>query len=222
MIAVVDYGAGNVQSVVNALEAIGADAVLTADGETIRSARGVIVPGVGAARDTMRNLERGGLIAPVLDVMAAGTPYLGVCMGMQALMTFSEEHGGQRCLDVVPGVVRQLETDLAVPHMGWNAVNPTKFGGGHPLLDGIPSGAEFYFVHSFACFPHDQAWVLAETEYGPTFPSIIGHGNIMSTQFHPEKSGAYGMQLLRNFIRIVQAGSVEKLVAERVGAPECL
>lgn len=220
MIAVVDYGAGNVQSVVNALEAIGADAVLTTDPEAIRSARGVIVPGVGAARDTMQNLERGGLIAPVLDVMAANTPYLGVCMGMQALMTYSEEHGGQRCLDVVPGVVRQLETDLAVPHMGWNAVNPTEFGDGHPLLDGIPGGAEFYFVHSFACFPNDPEWVLAETEYGPTFPSIIGHGNIMSTQFHPEKSGAYGMQLLRNFIRIVQAGGVEKLVAERVGAPE--
>lgn len=141
-------------------------------------------------------------------------------MGMQALMTFSEEHGGQRCLDVVPGVVRQLETDLAVPHMGWNAVVRTEHGNGHPLLDSIPDGAEFYFVHSFACFPNDPEWVLAETEYGPTFPSIIGHGNIMSTQFHPEKSGTYGMQLLRNFIRIVQSGGVEKLVAERVGAPE--
>ncbi len=220
MIAVVDYGAGNVQSVVNALEAVGADAVLTADPEVIRSAAGVIVPGVGAARDTMQNLERGGLIAPVLDVMAADTPYLGVCMGMQALMTFSEEHGGQTCLDVVPGVVRRLETDLAVPHMGWNAVNPTEHGNGHPLLDGIPVGAEFYFVHSFACFPHDPEWVLTETEYGATFPSMIGRGNIMSTQFHPEKSGTYGMRLLRNFIRIVEAGGVDRLVGVRAGAAE--
>jgi glutamine amidotransferase len=220
VIAVVDYGAGNVQSVVNALEAIGADAVLTTDPEVIRAAAGVIVPGVGAARDTMQNLERGGLIAPVLDVMAANTPYLGVCMGMQALMTFSEEHGGQRCLDVVPGVVRQLETDQAVPHMGWNAVTPTVHGAGHPLLDGIPGGAEFYFVHSFACFPTDPEWVLAETGYGGMFPSIIGRGNIMSTQFHPEKSGTYGMRLLRNFIRIAQSGGVQNLAAATAGAPE--
>lgn len=217
MIAVVDYGAGNVQSVVNALEMIGADAELTTDPAVISSAAGGIVPGVGAARDTMQNLERRGLVQPVLDVIAAGTPYLGICMGMQALMTYSVEHGGQRCLDVVAGVVRDLETDQAVPHMGWNAVNPTQQGAGHPLLDGIPAGAEFYFVHSFACFPDDPAWVLAETEYGSSFPSIIGRANIMSTQFHPERSGPYGLRLLRNFVRIVEAGGVERLQVERSG-----
>lgn len=214
MIVVVDYGAGNVQSVVNALEAIGAEAILTTDPEAIRAAEGVIVPGVGAAKDTMENLQRAGLVEPVMDVIAAGTPYLGVCMGMQALMTYSVEHGGQQCLDVVPGVVRELETDLAVPHMGWNAVVPTSAGAGHPLLDGIPDGAEFYFVHSFACFPADPQWVLAETDYGSPFPSIIGRGNIMSTQFHPEKSGEYGLHLLRNFIRIARAGGVERLSAQ--------
>jgi imidazole glycerol-phosphate synthase subunit HisH len=213
MIVVVDYGAGNVQSVVNALEAIGAETVLTTDPETIRAAEGVIVPGVGAAKDTMENLQRAGLIEPLMDVIASGTPYLGVCMGMQALMTYSVEHGGQQCLDIVPGVVRELETDLAIPHMGWNAVKATGAGAGHPLLGGIPEGAEFYFVHSFACFPTDPDWVLAETEYGAPFPSIIGRGNIMSTQFHPEKSGDYGLQLLRNFIRIARAGGVGHLSA---------
>ena len=217
MIVVVDYGAGNVQSVVNALEKIGADALLTTDPETIRTAAGVIVPGVGAAKDTMENLERSGLIEPVMDVIAAGTPYLGICMGMQALMTYSVEHGGQRCLDIVPGVARELETDLAVPHMGWNAVEATQAGRGHPLLDGIPDGAEFYFVHSFACFPDDRAWVLAETGYGSPFPSIIGGRNIMSTQFHPEKSGAYGLRLLKNFIAIAQAGGVEKMTERSTG-----
>jgi imidazole glycerol-phosphate synthase subunit HisH len=218
MIVVVDYGAGNVQSVVNALEAIGADVTLTTDPAAIRSARGVIVPGVGAAKDTMDNLQAAGLVEPVMDAISSGTPYLGICMGMQALMTFSEEHGGQQCLDVVHGVVRELDTSLAVPHMGWNALHPTSVGLDHPLLDGIPVGAEFYFVHSFACFPDDPQWVLAETEYDTKFPSIIGRGNIMSTQFHPEKSGPYGLRLLRNFIRIVEAGGVEQMRQSRAGA----
>src|SRR5690606_37456621 len=119
---------------------IGADAHLTNDPHLIASAQGVIVPGVGAAKDTMENLEKAGLIGPVTDVISSGKPYLGVCMGMQALMTYSVEHGGQRCLDIVRGVVRELETDLAVPHMGWNAVWTTSSGKGHPLLDGIPDG----------------------------------------------------------------------------------
>lgn len=218
MIVVVDYGAGNVQSVVNALGALGSDATLTTDPSTIRAAHGVIVPGVGAARDTMQNLERGGLVEPVLESIAAGVPYLGICMGMQALMTYSVEHGGQRCLDVVPGVVRELETDLAVPHMGWNGVLPTTHGRSHPLLDGIPDGAELYFVHSFACFPDDPEWVLAETDYDGRFPCIIGRENVMATQFHPERSGPYGLRLLRNFLRIADAGGVDQLATTESGA----
>lgn len=220
MIAVVDYGAGNVQSVVNALDAIGADARLTTDPATIRSAQGLIVPGVGAARDTMTNLERGGLVEPIMDAVRAGRPYLGICMGMQALMTYSEEHGGQPCLDVVPGAVRELGVDLAVPHMGWNGVRRTSVGETHPLLAGIPDGAEFYFVHSFACFPDDPSWVLAETTYGIPFPSIIGRGNMMSTQFHPERSGVYGLRLLRNFTSIVAAGGVDSPAVQLAGAVE--
>lgn len=218
MIAVVDYGAGNVQSVVNALEAIGVNAHLTSEADVVTSADGVIVPGVGAARDTMRNLEAAGLVEPIKTVIANETPYLGICMGMQALMTYSEEHGGPRCLDVIPGAARLIETDLQVPHMGWNAVEPTAIGKDHPLFDGLPDGAEFYFAHSFVCEPDDQTWVLAETEYGGRFACAVGRSNIMGVQFHPEKSGPYGMRLLRNFAAIVDRGGVDAARAALAGA----
>jgi glutamine amidotransferase len=210
VIAVVDYGAGNVQSVVNALAAIDAPVILTNDSDAILAADGVIVPGVGAAQDTMRNLERHGVVAPLLEIIGRGTPYLGICMGMQALMTHSEEHGGQRCLDVIPGRVRRIDTTLPVPHMGWNQASPTPQAAGHPLLRGIAPDAHVYFVHSFVCVPSDPEWVLAETQYGsePPFASILGRGNLMGTQFHPEKSGAAGLQLLRNFVAYVSSAPV--------------
>lgn len=210
MIAVVDYGAGNVQSVVNALERIGVDNHLTASSEVIATASGLIVPGVGAARDTMRNLQAAGLVEPVLAFIESGRPYLGICMGMQALMTTSQEHGGQDCLDIVNGSARLLEVDLQVPHMGWNAVAYTAGAGGHPLFDGIPDGSDFYFAHSFACYPDDQDWVLGTTDYGTPFPSVVGRDAVMAVQFHPEKSGPNGLRLLGNF-----AG----FVASRAGRP---
>lgn len=217
MIAVVDYGAGNVQSVVNGLEFIDADAVLTTDPAVIDAAAGVIVPGVGAARDTMQSLTAAGLVPPVLRAVSSGRPFLGICMGMQALMTYSDEHGGQPCLDVIPGVARRLATDLAVPHMGWNGVLPVGAGVGHPLLDGLPPGADVYFAHSFACFPDSPGWVLAETDYGERFPCIVGRDNVLGVQFHPEKSGVYGLRLLENFLAIVEAGGVAARRAAAVG-----
>ena len=135
MIAVVDYGAGNTQSVLNALQSVlpaGVDALLTADAQIVQAADGVIVPGVGAAQDTIANLTRAGLVEPVLAAIRRDVPYLGICMGMQALMTYSEENGGQPCLDVIPGAVRKFVTDLPVPHMGWNDVRVTAAGQGHP------------------------------------------------------------------------------------------
>ncbi len=214
-IAVVDYGAGNVQSVANALEAVGIRAELTTDPATIRRADGVIVPGVGAAQDTIGNLERGGLIEPVLDVIRRDVPYLGICMGMQALMTYSEENDGQPCLDVIPGVVRRLRPALPVPHMGWNQVVTTPAGSSHPILDDIPDAADFYFVHSYVCAPDDPEWVIAETDYDGRFACMLGRGNLIGTQFHPEKSGEIGLQLLANFARIVEAGGVEQVIAAR-------
>src|SRR5690349_17979849 len=133
-IVVVDYGAGNVQSVVNALDALGVPALLTYDGDVIRHADGVIVPGVGAAQDTITNLEQRGLVEPILEIISRDVPYLGICMGMQALLTLSDEDGGQRCLDVVPGTGRRFETTMPVPHMGWNQVNRTLAGANHPIF----------------------------------------------------------------------------------------
>jgi len=210
MIAVVDYGAGNVQSVVNALDRIGVENHLTADPAVIHQAAGLIVPGVGAARDTMQNLEAAGLVGPVLAFIESSRPYLGICMGMQALMTTSHEHGGQDCLDVIRGSARMLDVDLQVPHMGWNAVDYTAVAAGHPLFDGIPDGSDFYFAHSFACYPDDPDWVLGTTNYGSAFPSVVGRDAIMAVQFHPEKSGPNGLRLLGNFAAIV---------ASRTGQP---
>jgi glutamine amidotransferase len=216
MIAVVDYGAGNVQSVVNALDRIGVENHLTADPRHISAAAGVIVPGVGAARDTMRNLEAAGLVEPILDFIASGKPYFGICMGMQALMTESHEHGGQKCLGTIEGVARLLEIDLQVPHMGWNAVDYTGQSYRHPLFDGIPNGSEFYFAHSFACFPADPDWVLATTDYGLPFPSVVGNGPVMAVQFHPEKSGPNGLRMLWNFASLVVSGARTPATVMRV------
>jgi glutamine amidotransferase len=214
VIAVVDYGAGNVQSVVNALEAIDAPAVLTSDPRVVLAADGVIVPGVGAAQDTIANLERGGLVEPVLQVIRRETPYLGICMGMQALMSYSEEHGGQRCLDVIPGRVSLMQAGpgMPVPHMGWNQVIVTDVFREHPLMEGIPQGAEFYFVHSFVCVPDDPDWVMAETVYGAPFAAMLARGNLMNAQFHPEKSGRHGLRLLANFVALVARGGVRQPV----------
>jgi glutamine amidotransferase len=215
-IVVVDYGAGNVQSVVNALDALGIPAELTSDAAVVRRADGVIVPGVGAAQDTITNLERRGLVEPVLDIISRDVPYLGICMGMQALMSSSDENGGQDCLNVIPGVGRRFKTSLPVPHMGWNQVTRTPAGAGHPIFDDIPDSAEFYFVHSYYCAPTDPAYVLAETDYDGNFACVVGRGNMVATQFHPEKSGAFGLRLLANFARIVAAGGVERSSAARV------
>lgn len=200
MIAVVDYGAGNLASVVNALRHLGVEAVVTRDAGTILAAAGVIVPGVGAAEDTMRHLDGLALSPVVREVIAAGTPYLGICMGMQALMTVSYEGGEHRCLGVVPGAVRRLPGGQPVPHVGWNQV---RHGGAHPLFAGIPDGAEFYFVHSYYVEPETPDWTGATTDYGLTFTSAIVRHNVMGTQFHPEKSGRWGLRLLANFARIV-------------------
>ena len=199
MIAVVDYGAGNLASVVNALHRVGADAMVTQDPSTILSATGVIVPGVGAAADTMRHLDGLGLSPVIRQVIARGTPYLGICMGMQALMTVSYEGGAHPGLDVIPGAVRRLPGGQPVPHMGWNQVHQVVES---PLFDGIPDNAEFYFVHSYYIDPTDPCWTGGVTEYGVGFTSAIVHRNVMGTQFHPEKSGRWGLQLLANFARI--------------------
>jgi glutamine amidotransferase len=218
-IAVIDYGAGNLRSVAHAVEHVGLPSVVTADAATILAADGVILPGVGAAADTMRNLQERDLVGVVKELVARGTPFFGVCMGLQALFTASEEGGEHPCLDVLPGRVRRFPaaTDpitggtLSIPHMGWNQVRqvsrPSEDGASgrpHPFFDGIPDGANFYFVHSYYVEPRDPGAVAGETEYGVTFPSVVCRANVMATQFHPEKSGDHGLMLYRNFGRIVR------------------
>lgn len=212
MIAVIDYGAGNLRSAVRALQHVGAQLCVTDDPALIRSAQGVVLPGVGATQDTMQELERRRLIAPIREVVAAGRPFLGICVGMQVLAEASEEFGEHACLGIVPGRVRKLPSTAGkVPQIGWNQVRLS--GAAHPLLAGIPDGTDFYFVHSYYVDTPDPALVIGRTDYGIAFPSVLGAGNLAATQFHPEKSGRWGLALLRNFVELVAAESGQPAAA---------
>ncbi len=200
-IIVVDYGAGNLASVVNALERVGAPVVASRDPAALDEADGVIVPGVGAAADTMRHLSELGFVPRLRATIERGVPFLGICMGLQVLLEVSYEGGEHRCLGIVPGVVRRLPEQVTVPHMGWNEVRLRR---PHPLFAGIPAGTDFYFVHSFYADPSDETWILGETDYGVRFASVLARGNVMATQFHPEKSGRWGLRLLENFVTLVE------------------
>jgi len=203
VIAIVDYGAGNLRSVQKALEKLGYEARLTSEPKEVSSSAGVILPGVGSACGIMGGLRRSGMVAPIKDVIARGIPFLGVCMGLQVLFTGSDEGGGEECLDVLPGRVRRLPPGLKVPHMGWNGVRQLT---PHPLWQSIPDGSYFYFVHSYYVDPIDRSVIAGETEYGIPFTSAIARGNLMGTQFHPEKSGALGVRLYESFARLVKDG----------------
>lgn len=202
MIAVVDYGRGNLGSVVKALTRVGADAVITQDPEVVARAGALIIPGDGAFADAMASLDRLGLVGPLRTHLLAGRPFLGICLGYQLLFTESEEFGQARGLDVIPGAVRRFPKGLKVPHMGWNRV---EHDGGIAILEGIPSGAYFYFVHSYYPEPQDPSLETATCTYGVRFPAVVAKGGLFATQFHPEKSQAWGLRLLANF-----AGYVER------------
>lgn len=197
-VVIIDYGAGNLRSVARAVAHVGFDPVVSADPRDVVSAARVIMPGVGAAADTMRNLNERGLVEPVREYIASGRPFFGVCMGLQALLTVSEEGGEHACLDVIPGrVVRFPKSGLKVPHMGWNQVRQLR---DHPLFREIPDRAYFYFVHSYYAAPDDASVVIGETEYGVTFASVVARDRLVATQFHPEKSGELGLRVYRNFL----------------------
>ena len=201
-IAILDYGGGNVANALNAFAHEGAHAVVTADHDTVRRAPGVVLPGVGATADVMGGLEARGLVPIIHEVIDRGTtPFLGICVGLQVLLDRSEEGETHPCLGVVPGAVRRLPQGIIVPHMGWNAVRQTRQ---HPLWDGIADRTPFYHLHSFYCDIADPTWRAGETAYGVIFASVLARGNVMGAQFHPEKSGAAGLRLLRNFVGIVE------------------
>jgi glutamine amidotransferase len=166
----------------------------------------VVLPGVGATRDTMDSLGRLGLVEPIRERIAAGVPFLGICVGMQVLCDLSEEFGDHPCLGVVRGRVRRLPQGLKVPQIGWNQVRLAPGAQDHPLFDGIADGSDFYFVHSFFCDLAQAELVAGATEYGLPFPSVLLQRNLAAVQFHPEKSGACGLRLLENFVAWARAG----------------
>ena len=201
-IVIVDYGAGNLRSVARAVAHVGGDADVTQDPGDVASAEALIVPGVGAAADTMRNLREHGMVEPVREYIESGRPFFGVCMGQQALLTLSEEGGEHACLDVIHGRVKKLPPGQKVPHMGWNTVRQRR---AHPIFEGIPDDSYFYFLHSYYPEPDDEDVVIGETEYGVTFASVLARDNVVATQFHPEKSGEMGLRMYANFLAMVGA-----------------
>ncbi len=202
VIAIVDYRAGNLTSVKLALDELGRDAIITSNPDDIAKAERIVFPGVGAAGAAMRHLTEMGLAEPLRQAIAAGTPFLGICLGMQILFERSAEDGGVECLGLLPGSVerfRPRDPRDKVPHMGWNLV---RFARAHPVFAGLPPEGYFYFVHSYYVVPTRPEHALGRTDYaGVEFCSVAGAGSVIATQFHVEKSGPLGLRLLDAFTR---------------------
>ncbi len=204
-LVIVDYGAGNLHSVARAVTHAGTRPLITSNPAYLTDAEALIVPGVGAAADTMANLRRSGFVEPIRDYIASGRPFLGVCMGLQALFDVSEEGGEHECLGILPGRVVRLPDGQKVPHMGWNNVTIVR---PHPIFEDIPDGSYFYFVHSYYPQPDDPGIIIGQTRYGTIFPSVVARDNVVATQFHPEKSGAMGLRMYQNFLLIAATAGV--------------
>ena len=208
MIAIIDYGMGNLRSVQKGFEAVGANAIITSDSQKILSAKSVVLPGVGAFKACMDNLHEFGLINTVKKSIQSGKPFLGICLGLQLLFSQAEEFGSVPGLDILKGKVvgfkdAKLKSGngepLKIPHMGWNNVEVKP---SHPLFDSIPEQSYFYFVHSYYVVPEDKSTVATTTNYGIDFVSGIHHENIHAFQFHPEKSQKLGLSVLKNFSKL--------------------
>lgn len=199
MIAIIDYGMGNLRSVQKGFERMGREAVVTRDPRTILDASKVVLPGVGAFPDCMRNLDELGLIEPVKKSIASGKPFLGICLGLQLLFTESEEFGLSKGLDIIKGRVvrfRMQDAGYKIPHMGWNTVRIKRQP---PALADVPDNSHFYFVHSFYVVPEDTGVIATTTDYGIEFVSSVWKDNVFACQFHPEKSQALGLSILKRF-----------------------
>jgi glutamine amidotransferase len=211
-IGVVDYGMGNLRSVSKALESLGYPTSVSGDARTLSSCRGIVFPGVGAFRDCMANVVRQGLLPFLREYLASDRPFLGICVGMQLLFDESEEFGRYEGVGFFAGKVVRFPGDmpapgggvLKVPHMGWNAVEVLA---DHPVLQGIPTGTYFYFVHSYYAVPGGPGIAACRTVYGVPFAAAVGSGNRLAVQFHPEKSQAAGLRLLGNFGRLCSAAA---------------
>jgi glutamine amidotransferase len=201
-IVVIDYGMGNLRNVQKGFEKIGLEAKLTRNKKEIGRASAIVLPGVGAFKDCMENLEKYGLVDPLLRSIEKGKPYLGICLGLQILFSQSEEFGTHKGLDLVRGKVVKFRPDPEhkVPHMGWNTIEKQREV---PMLQNIESGDFFYFVHSYYVIPEEAQWVSTFTTYGKPFVSSIWKGNLFATQFHPEKSQEKGLRILENFVKSI-------------------
>lgn len=202
MIAIVDYKMGNLRSVQKGFEHAGVDdVVVTDDPSEVERADGIVLPGVGAFRDAAANLEASGVEEVMLRRIAEGTPFLGICLGMQLLADVGLEDGEWKGLGLVPGVCDRLPGGVKIPHIGWNTV---EYPQASPLFDGIAESTAFYFVHSYRIVPSDDSAIIGSTEYGVRFAAAVRNGNVYGVQFHPEKSSTAGLHLLANFGRIVE------------------
>ena len=198
MIAIIDYGAGNLQSVKKALDFIGAENIITDDPKVILSADKVLLPGVGSFGDAMDSMHKSGLVETIKECALSGKPFLGICLGLQLLFEESEESPGIKGLGIFKGKIKKFSSDmgLKIPHIGWNSLNIKQ---NDTIFKGIPENSYVYFVHSYYLHAEDEKDIATVTNYGIDFHSAVGKGNIFATQFHPEKSGDVGLKILRNF-----------------------
>jgi len=196
-VVIIDYGAGNLRSVANAVAKLDYQPVVTADPDKVLTAPAVMLPGVGAAADTMRSLKKLGMDEVIRQLVREKRHLFAICIGMQILLSETEEGGRHSCLGLIPGTVRKLPPGLKVPHMGWNQVRQKL---SHPIFSGIPDDTNFYFVHSYFPDPTDTTVVAGTTDYGVSFCSALIKDNLVATQFHPEKSGEYGLKMYANFL----------------------
>ena len=203
IIAIIDYGAGNLRSVANAIKKLGYHPRVTSNPAEVLDAAIVILPGVGAAADTMNSLEELGMTNAIRQLIQQRRPLFAVCVGLQIMLSGTEEGGWHECLGVIPGIVRKLPPALKVPHIGWNQVKQRL---NHRVFEGIPDEANFYFVHSFYAEPEDMSVVAGMTSYGVPICSMVIKDNLVATQFHPEKSGEHGLRMYANFLKIALGG----------------
>ncbi|MDI6736315.1 MAG: imidazole glycerol phosphate synthase subunit HisH [bacterium] len=201
-IAIIDYGMGNLRSVQKAIEKLGGTTIITNSPLKIITASAVILPGVGAFKDAMAQLKKLQLDTIIHRVIESGKPFLGICLGMQLLFNKSYEYGECEGLNILYGDVRKFPETLKIPHIGWNTIQSTEYGTRIPLLEGIPDNSYFYFVHSYYVNPEDDSVIMAMTDYGIKFTSMVCKENVYGCQFHPEKSQTMGLRLLENFVNV--------------------
>ncbi|OGS25449.1 MAG: imidazole glycerol phosphate synthase, glutamine amidotransferase subunit [Elusimicrobia bacterium RIFOXYB2_FULL_48_7] len=202
MIAIIDYGVGNLRSISKSVELLGGKPVITTDKKIVSKSSGIILPGVGAFKPAMKMLRNSGLAGVIGKLSAEGRPILGICLGMQLFFTLSREGGVTKGLGLIDGTVEKLPVKkLKLPQMGWNNV---RFQITNPVFNDVKNNSYFYFVHSYYCKPKDKKTVIAVTDYSIKFPSVIRKGNIIGTQFHPEKSSGQGLNMLKNFVELAK------------------